>query len=330
MQFYFAPLEGVTGYVYRNAFHEHFDKMYKDMCLRHTIDKYYAPFISPGNHKNLTSKENSDVDPNNNQGICLVPQVLTNDAGCFLRTAEHLEELGYTEINLNLGCPSGTVVAKKKGAGLLEDTRMLDAFLKEIYEGTKLNVSIKTRIGVSDTEEWPEILKIFNQYPVKELIVHPRLREDQYAGEVHMDQFAYTMEHAKMPVCYNGDIFKISDYSELEKQFPKLKSVMLGRGLLANPALVRQIYKGQPVMQTEFVEFHNQIFAAYEKLMSGERNLLFKMKELWNYWVCLFENPERNIARLKKVESKQEYMMIVSQIVKYCDIVDKGYRVLHS
>lgn len=328
MQFYFAPLEGVTGYIYRNAFHKHFDMLYKDMCLRHTIDKYYAPFISPGNHKKLTSKESSDVAPENNKGICLVPQVLTNDAGCFLRTAEHLEALGYTEVNLNLGCPSGTVVAKHKGAGLLEDTRVLDVFLKELYAGTKLDISIKTRIGAEDTEEWPELLKVFNQYPVKELIVHPRLRADQYGGQVHIEQFAYTMEHASMPVCYNGDIFKVSDFLEIENRFPKLKSIMLGRGLLANPALVRQIQKGRPVTHIEFMEFHNEIFSAYEKLLSGDRNLLFKMKELWNYWSCLFENAEKNRKKLRKAESKQEYMMLVSQIVKHCDISDKGYRLL--
>lgn len=325
MQFYFAPLEGITGYVYRNAFHDYFDRVCEDGNQRIIIDKYYAPFISPGNHKKLTSKEKNDLSPENNKDIALVPQVLTNDAGCFLRTVEHLKALGYTEVNLNLGCPSGTVVAKHKGAGLLEDIRMLDTFLKEIYAGSKLDISIKARIGFADVEEWPVLLKVFNQYPVRELIVHPRLKQDQYTGRIHMEQFEYTMEYARMPVCYNGDIFKPSDYYVLEERFPRLESVMLGRGLLTNPALVRQILGGGRVMQDEFLVFHNSVFHAYETLMSGERNLLFKMKELWNYWVYLFGDWEYNIKRIRKVESKQEYRMVVSQIVHSCEITDKGY-----
>lgn len=328
MQFYFAPLEGITGYVYRNAFRVHFDRIHKDTCGGSGIDKYYAPFISPGHNKKLSAKEKRDVLPENNQGIYLVPQVLTNDADSFVRTAVHLQGLGYTEVNLNLGCPSGTVVAKNKGAGLLQDIRLLDAFLDKVYAGSPIAVSIKTRIGMEDVSEWQSLLKVYNGYPVSELIVHPRLRQDQYRGQVHMEQFAYTMEHARMPVCYNGDIFNVSDYHAVEKRFPALKCVMLGRGLLTNPALIRQLLTGQALLRNEFGEFHNDVFHAYEREMSGERNLLFKMKELWNYWVYLFDDLEHNRRRIRKVQSKQEYVMTVSKIINHCKMVNQGYRSL--
>lgn len=326
MRFYVAPLEGITGYIYRNAFHEYFDSIYRDFALKRTVDKYFAPFISPGNHKKLTSKENCDVDPANNRDICLIPQILTNDAGCFCRTAQHLYELGYTEVNLNLGCPSGTVVAKHKGAGMLEDWHQLDSFLHDIYCDRNMEISIKTRIGMEEVDEWPEILKIFNQYPIHELIVHPRLCRDLYKGSVHMEMFAYTMEHADMPVCYNGDIFTVQDFEHIQAEYPDLKSVMLGRGLLTNPALIRQILTGQSISKTEFVSFHNMIFEAYEREMSGDRNLLFKMKELWNYWAYLFENPDVHLKRIRKVQSKQEYAMLVSNIIKYNEISEQGYQ----
>lgn len=316
MQFYLAPLEGITGYIYRNAFHNYFDTICSDGEQKNLIDKYYAPFISPGNNKKLTSKEKNDILPNHNRDIFLVPQVLTNDAGCFVRMAGHLRELGYTEVNLNLGCPSGTVVAKHKGAGFLQDIGRLDAFLQAIYDEVEIDISIKTRIGFEDIDEWSMLLDIFNRYPVKELIVHPRLRQDQYKGRVRMEQFAYTMEHAKMPVCYNGDIFRLSDYYAVKEAFPELESVMLGRGLLRNPALVREIFHGQKITQEEFMVFHNTIFHAYEEIMSGERNLLFKMKELWNYWIYLFDNREEIMKKIRRIESKQEYMMFVSRIIK--------------
>lgn len=325
MQFYFAPLEGITGYIYRNAFHQHFDKMCDDKGIRYIIDKYYTPFLSPGNHKKLISKERNDVNPENNRGICIVPQILTNDAGCFLRTAHHLQELGYREVNLNLGCPSGTVVAKHKGAGMLADLRKLDVFLKDIFAHAEMAISIKTRIGMDDVEEWPELIKVFNQYPVKKLIVHPRLRSDFYRGAVRQEQFAYAMEQTDIPLCYNGDIFTVQDYKKIQQCYPGLHGVMLGRGLLANPALVRQIHSGQPVTQTEFLQLHNSILNAYENILSGDRNLLFKMKELWNYWIYLFDDSAHNMKRIRKAQSKQEYMMVVSKIVTQGKISTQGY-----
>jgi len=144
MKFYFAPMEGLTGYVYRNAHHDYFDK----------VDKYFSPFIFANQSKGFTSRELNDILPVNNQGIVLIPQLLTNHAADFIHTAKKLKQLGYNEINLNLGCPSGTVVSKNRGSGFLYHKEDLDAFLDKIFTQSVTKISIKTRIGKNDPEEF--------------------------------------------------------------------------------------------------------------------------------------------------------------------------------
>lgn len=172
MKFYMAPLEGITGYVFRNAHYEYF----------HPADKYFTPFITPGLNSSLKSKALKDVLPENNHGPFIVPQILTNRADEFIYTEKQLGEMGYTEINLNLGCPSGTVVAKGRGSGFLAFRDKLDAFLDEIYSTAEMKISIKTRLGKESAEEFEALLDIYNQYPLEELIIHPRTREDYYRG----------------------------------------------------------------------------------------------------------------------------------------------------
>lgn len=312
MELYFAPLEGVTGYIYRNAFHNYFDSVGTKRC----VDKFFSPFISPGNHKKLTTKEQKDVNPEHNQNIILIPQILTNDATCFIRTANHLKELGYDEVNLNLGCPSGTVVAKHKGAGFLEDTYRLEAFFDEVFAGQSLKISVKTRIGLESRDEFESLMRVFNQFPFTELIIHPRLRTDYYGNHPDLDSFAYALEVAKMPVCYNGDIFSVEDYEKFVQQFPKVDKLMIGRGALANPALFRKILGGNDMTVDEFSVFHDTLLEAYAVEMSGDRNLLFKMKELWNYWICMFDDPKTYMRKIRKAGTKSEYQIVVSNMLR--------------
>ena len=175
MEFYFAPMEGITGYIYRNAHHRFFPG----------TDKYFTPFLSPNQNRALNPKEVRDVLPENNEGIYIVPQILTNQADFFLRAAKELKECyGYEEVNLNLGCPSGTVVSKGKGAGFLADPGGLDAFFDQVYAKADVKVSVKTRIGLSSPEEFYGILDIFNRYPLHELIIHPRVRSEEHTSEL--------------------------------------------------------------------------------------------------------------------------------------------------
>lgn len=239
MEFYFAPLEGVTGFTYRNAYNDLFDD----------VDKYYAPFISPSINDRLKGKEIRDLLPeNNNKGINLVPQILANRADYFIKAANQLIELGYDkEINLNAGCPSGTVVSKNKGAGFLKDTEAMDRFFDETFnwlekknsEGHNLSISVKTRIGMYEPDEFENILEVYNRYPISQLIVHPRTREQLYKGTPNMEAFKYALENSKNPVCYNGDINTVENYHRIIEKINddsemKIGSIMIGRGLIGD------------------------------------------------------------------------------------------------
>lgn len=305
MRLEMAPLEGLTTYIFRNAYAKHFGH----------IDKYYTPFLSLHKEKEFNHKERQEVLPENNKGLWVVPQVLTNSAEDFLRAAHTLKELGYEEVNLNLGCPSGTVVPKKKGAGMLTDTVYLEHFLEECFEKTPLKISIKTRLGMEEEEEWERLLAIYNRFPLEELIVHARVREDYYKKPVRPEAFGKALEGSRCPVCYNGDIFTVEDYARLTERFPKLEAVMLGRGLLRNPGLVGAIRAWEETESiceqeeclSKFRAFHDDIYIEYQQIMSGDRNVLFKMKELWSYLLCSFPNMEKRLKSLHKLKTCAEY-----------------------
>lgn len=207
MQVYFAPLESITGYVFRNVYEAYYGG----------IDRYFTPFITATDSRRLRNKEMRDILPDNNSVGCLIPQIMSNRAEEFLRVADQMAELGYDTVNLNLGCPARTVVSKGKGSGFLARTVALDRFLREIYEKCPLKISIKTRLGVDDPEEFLEIIDIYNQYPVEELIIHPRVQKDYYKNTPNLDMFAEAVKRCRMPLCYNGDICSVEDYERIHK-----------------------------------------------------------------------------------------------------------------
>lgn len=297
MKLEMAPMEGLTTYVYRNAFARHYG----------SIDRYYTPFLSLHKEKEFNHKERQEILPENNQGISVIPQVLTNSAADFLRAAEKLKALGYDEVNINMGCPSGTVTAKAKGAGMLGDTERLQRFLEEVFEKTPVKISIKTRLGMERPEEWERLLAIYNQYPVCELIVHARVRADFYANTPNWDAFGMAVEQSVNPVCYNGDVFTVEDYERLVGTFPSVERIMLGRGLLAHPDLAEGIKEGSKTDYDRLQAFHDEVYAGYQAIQFGDRNILFKMKELWHYMVHSFTDAGKYEKKLRKVNSCAEY-----------------------
>ena len=306
MKIYFAPLEGITGHIFRNAYNEIYGH----------IDKYFAPFISPSEKCPITPRERKDVTPENNKGFYLVPQILTCRSEHFIEGARELQAMGYTEINFNLGCPSGTVCAKGKGAGFLPETLALQKFLDDIYsyaESEGVKISIKTRLGYFNPDEFYDLLDIFNKYPVSELIVHPRIKSDFYKGEPRKEYYAYALEHSKCPLVYNGNIFTVKDYDEYSSSFGvSLDPVMLGRGLISDPYLADKL-KGFST-ETDFAKFrrlHDTIYHGYQKVISPDINVLYKMRELWSYWQTLFDGKERDIKRLLKAKKYAEYEDVV-------------------
>lgn len=308
MKYYFAPMEGITGYIYRNAHHKYFPGM----------DRYFTPFLVPNQNKKFSSKEKNDILPEHNDGLKVIPQILTNRSEHFICAASELEKYGYEEINLNLGCPSGTVVSKDKGAGFLAKREELDHFLDEIFSKCHQKISIKTRIGKDSPEEWDELLEIFNQYPLSELIIHPRIQTDYYKNEPDWEAYRKASALSKNPICYNGDLFTFHHYERWKKEFPESEQVMLGRGLLACPWLVQEI-KGEGIERDKkqhLKDFHDCIYHGYQEVFSGDRNTLFKMKELWFYLIHLFPDSSKYEKKIKKAERFEDYENAVDGLFK--------------
>lgn len=311
MKYYLAPMEGITGFIYRNAYEKFFNN----------IDKYFTPFVVPNTSKSFKTKELRDVLPENNKGMNIVPQILTNDADGFVTTARKLQELGYNEINLNLGCPSGTVVSKGRGSGFLAHREELDRFLEEIYKLDDIKISIKTRIGKDSPEEFKELMKIYNKYPLEELIIHPRTQRDFYGNKPDLKVFSEAIALSNSPVCYNGDIFTAQDYSALTKEFPQLDMVMVGRGVLANPGLINEIKTNNFIDKEVLMRFHDEIINNYMELFKDERITLFRMKEIWGYMIYIFSDNKKYAKRIKKSQRISEYREVVSSLFRDQEIV---------
>lgn len=310
MKYYFAPLQGVTGYIYRNAYQTYFGQ----------IDKYFTPFISPTSSKSLTTRELKDILPEHNEGVTVIPQILTNNAEYFIDTIDKLTQLGYHEVNLNLGCPSGTVVSKNKGSGFLAQREKLDEFLEEVFSRVSVKVSIKTRIGKDSPEEFPEIIEVYNKYPLEELIIHPRIQKDFYGNTPNMEVFTAALASSRNPVCYNGDIFTFEDYKNLTEKYTNLGAVMLGRGLITNPVLLGQI-KGNPIVDKKLLKsFHDEVYKGYRETISEERNVLFKMKEFWFYMINLFADREKYAKKIRKTDILSDYEAIISRLFQELEV----------
>lgn len=313
IQYYAAPMEGITGYIYRNAHRHHFGG----------IEKYYTPFLTPKQGKGWTSKEKNDVLPAHNADVHLVPQILTNRADWFVRMAEQLYDLGYEEVNLNLGCPSGTVTAKGKGSGFLADTEALDRFFEEVFQKISGKVSVKTRLGIEKPEEMKTLMEVYNRYPIAELVIHARVQKDMYKKPVNREMFGEALAVSCHPVCYNGDIFTLEDGIAFSERFSDVERIMVGRGLLMDPALAEKLtgkgFTTDPVetpaeRMARWRGFHQELCDGYEEIMSGERNVLFKMKELWNYMIESFPEQKKYLKKIKKASQLSEYKKVVEAL----------------
>ena len=311
MNFYFAPMEGLTGHIYRNAHNAFFND----------IDKYFSPFIVPNQSESFKTRELNDILPEKNQGIVLIPQLLTNNAKDFIHTSKKLKIMGYNEINLNLGCPSRTVTSKNRGSGFLSKREELDVFLEEIFYEPFTKISVKTRIGKDQPEEFYELIKIFNKYPIEELIIHPRIQKDFYKNKPNLNIFKDAMILSKNPVCYNGDIFTVKDYKEFSATFPTVGTLMLGRGLLMNPGLIGDITSNVKIDKNVLKDFHDKIYEDYKGILFGEKNVLFKMKELWFYMIQAFSDNAKYAKKIKKSERLCDYEEAVSSLFREQDIV---------
>lgn len=306
MHYYFAPMEGVTGAVYRRTHHEFFPG----------IDKYFMPFITPTTTGRFTPRQLRDIAPEYNVGVPAVPQLLTKTAADFIWAANALGDMGYAEVNLNLGCPSGTVTAKGKGAGFLGDPDALDRFFDAVFTAVRVPVSVKTRLGVHDPSEFDRLLDIYNHYPITELTIHPRVRQDFYKGTVREADFAAALPRCRMPVCYNGDVVTEADARAIAARYPGLPALMLGRGLIGDPSLVARLRGGPRADSDTLRTFHDTLYARYCDAFGDARIAMLRMKEIWFYHLNLFEDSEKHGKRLKKATDPRVYADAAASIFR--------------
>lgn len=315
MKIYLAPMEGVTSDIYRKACHE----------LVVPYDRYYTPFLSPTRDRFFTTRQRNEILPEHNAGVPLVPQLLCSNAEDFLWAAGEIHAMGYDEINLNLGCSSGTVVPKGKGSGALRDLQTLERFLDAIFTAAPCNISVKTRLGLQEPDEFGPILELYNRYPICELTIHPRVQKQQYRGSVYLDAFAAAASASRAPVCYSGDLFRKKDAEHLLELVPQLQAVMLGRGAIANPGLASLLRGGDGVTREQLTALHDRLYSEYRARIAGERPVIYKMREIWMYMSYLFEDTHKCLKRIRKAEHFDRYEQETQEILRNYAINPEGY-----
>jgi len=308
MKYYFAPLEGITNCYYRMAY----DKFYSN------IDKYYIPFLEPKSG-NLYEKDYREINPLNNKlKGKVIPQILSKNSDDTIWFINYLNEIGYDEINLNFGCPSPTVTKKNKGAGILIDLEYLDNYLNEIFSKIKCDISIKMRLGYENVNEFDNIIKILNKYPIKELIIHPRTSLEQYSSILHIDKLKDLDKRTNIDIIYNGEIKTLDDIEYIKNELPFIKGVMIGRGLLENPDMLLDI-KDDKLRIDKLKEFYDY-FSSENKKLFGWNNSKFFHKEIWAFLINYFDVNKDIKKKLFKENNEKQFDLIVYEIFKTCKI----------
>ena len=301
-----GPFQGITDAPFRNVFKRHFGG----------IDKFYTPFFTGIQKDHAKNMQVEEIDPRFNDVETLTPQILSTDAEEILRFAAQCKELGYKEINLNMGCPFSRVANKKRGCGLLPYPDKIDALLGNVFERIDLKFSIKCRLGYFNPDEIVSVIEVFNRYPLSELIIHPRIGKLLYKGEADVQRFAELMPKIKAPLVYNGDIVSVESFERIREQVKPVNEFMLGRGLLANPFLAEEI-KGDSRHCDG--RLHDYVLDLYEDRLrhaGGSPKVLGRMKELWSYLMYSFDEPQDIWRKIKKINALREYEEAVEAVFR--------------
>lgn len=307
-----APLQGFTDVTYRNAFSAHFSG----------VDEAVAPFISTMGQMRLKPSRIKDVAPENNKKLSVVPQILGNVANDFIFLADHLYEMGLKKINWNLGCPHSKIAKKKRGSGLLMYPDEIDAFLDTVVPKISNTLSVKLRLGRKSKNEIFKVLSVLDKYPLDEIILHPRTGLQMYEGTSDHDAFEKALLCSRHPLTYNGDIIDLNSFHAIQKKFPHIRRFMIGRGLLSNPFLAEDIKK--IIINKNKIErlknFHDDLFAGYQKIFSGPAHLIGRMKGFWNYLGPSFKQSKKPLKNILKASSIARYQDMVGEIFKNSSI----------
>ena len=310
IKIYQAPLQGATDFDFRKALAESFGG----------IDKYFIPYLSYGKGREIKKSQLREVFPENNESLPVVPQVLFSDQAELFDLVSILIDYGYEEINLNLGCPYPMATNKGRGAAWLEKPEALNEILQQLYaKGFPAKFSVKMRAGMTNDQDAQAIFGILNQFPLEELIFHPRTASQMYDGKANPQLFVEAISVVKHPMVYNGDISSAADFQEIQTLLPEQNSWMIGRGLVTNPALAAQL-KGKvfepKALRKQMREFHDQLLEGYSVRLQGDGHIVMKMSQFWAYFSHSFENPHKAMKLVKKSSSLLKYNAAVTEIFK--------------
>ena len=305
-----SPLQGFTDFRFRNAFHKHFGG----------IDTFYSPYIKLNGKLVIKGSYERDILPENNTTLEVIPQIITSDADEFLFVAKYVQELGYNELNWNLGCPYPMVAKCGMGSGLISNTSQIEHILKRVHNETDIIVSMKMRMGYENPTEILDVFPILDQYPIKNIAIHARIGKQLYKGGVDLDSFQNCLAHTKHKLYYNGDITSVAKFQEMQERFPSIDHFMIGRGLIADPFLPSMIKNNTteyPKNRFEIFEaFHDTIYQEYDAYLSGPTPIRMKMLGFWEYFSESFSNPQKTYKKIKKAGNSKNYEIAVKEIFK--------------
>jgi tRNA-dihydrouridine synthase B len=302
-----APLRGVTDFVFRNTLYRHFKE----------IAGALAPFITTVRGKGVKLSHINDILPKNNPKVSVVPQLIGNEPQTFIVFANQLFDLGYQTINWNLGCPYPMIVRKKRGAGLLPHPELVENFLEKTLPNIKCKLSIKMRLGLDSPDEFLRVVPVLNNFPLTELILHPRTADQMYEGVPDLDGFEKFRALSAHPVVYNGDIIDLESFDRISRRFPGLDKIMIGRGLLMRPYLAEMIQGRLTDVPADTVtrlrRFHEDLLAGYASVITGQNHLLDKMKQLWGYLSFSLDNQQEVLKKIQRSKTFKSYREAVER-----------------
>jgi tRNA-dihydrouridine synthase len=305
-----SPLQGFTDFRFRNAFHRYFGG----------IDTFYSPYIKLNGKLVIKGSYERDILPENNTTLEVIPQIITNDAEEFLFVAKYVQQLGYKELNWNLGCPYPMVAKCGMGSGLISNTSQIEHILKRVHTETDIIVSMKMRMGYENPNEILDVFPIIEQYPIKNIAIHARIGKQLYKGGVDLDSFQKCLDTSKQKIYYNGDITSVEKFRMMQERFPSIDHWMIGRGLIADPFLPSMIKNNTteyPKNKLEIFEaFHDTIYQEYDAYLSGPTPIRMKMLGFWEYFSESFSNPQKTFKKIKKAGNSKNYEAAVKEIFK--------------
>ena len=306
---YSSPLQGFSDFRFRNAFQRFFGG----------IDKYIAPYIRVDGNSEIKRATERDILPANNSSLVLIPQIITKDSDEFLFVAKHVQELGYSELNWNLGCPYPMVAKRGMGSGLLTTPGKIDEILARVSAETDIQISVKMRLGYENPREILQVLPVLERYRLANITIHPRIGKQLYKGEVDLKTFEECLGQTSHKIFYNGDITSVQSFREMKERFPSINNWMIGRGLIADPFLPAMIKADNPLYPENryeiFNSFHDAFFSSWEEALSGPKHLLMKMYPFWEYFIQSFPNSPKGLKKIKKAQSLSVYREVVRQII---------------